>query len=121
MIKEIFIILVLFQVKHLLADYLLQAKYMLGKMNKDGWVLPLAAHAAVHSYITLCIVIFFDINLWWLAIVDFVVHFIVDRVKASPNILGRFNPNQKAFWFVLGLDQFIHHLTHYFIIWMVVS
>ena len=64
-----------------------------------------------------------------------VVHFTMDRIKASPNMLGRFKPltketyptaNEAAiksntyFWWSLGLDQGVHHLTHYVIIWWLV-
>lgn len=34
--KTLFILLILFQIKHFVADYLLQGEYMLGKF-KPGW------------------------------------------------------------------------------------
>lgn len=54
--KIVFALLIAFQVKHFLADYPLQNRYMLGKF-KDGWAFfwPLMAHAAVHGFGTFLI------------------------------------------------------------------
>jgi len=116
-------LLVVFQIKHLLADYFLQRKFMLGKFD-SGWsfFLPLMAHAGVHAVMTLGIVLYFDPAYWWLALVDGTIHFLMDRIKAGPRWLGRFSDkNKPVYWRCLGLDQMIHHLTHYGIIvvlWM---
>jgi len=118
---ELFSLLVLFQIKHFICDYPLQGKYMLGKF-KDGYafILPLTAHAAVQASGTLLIVSCFNIKLWWLAIVDFILHFIVDRLKADKRLLGRWSYNQSYFWWALGFDQLTHHLLdilYVFLIW----
>lgn len=117
--EYIFLLLVVFQAKHFLCDFPLQGRYMLGKFKGGwGWVLPLAAHAAVHAVFTLAIVCFLKPHLWWLSLVDFMAHFAIDRVKASPNLLGRWKPDNKYFWIALGVDQTAHHLTHYWILAM---
>lgn len=87
----VFALLILFQVKHFLADYPFQNAYMLGKFKggKD-WILPLAAHCGVHALFTLGICAVINYQLWWLALVDFALHFVMDRVKASPNLLGKY-------------------------------
>lgn len=118
--KEIFILLIAFQVKHFIADYPMQNEYMLGKMKKKGWVFPLTLHAFVHMCLTGVILSFYPEHTW-LIFVDFVTHFTVDRIKASPNLLNRFKPDNKLFWWILGADQMAHHLTHYFIIWWIVK
>ena len=129
MILEIFTLLVLFQLKHFVCDYPLQTQYMLGKMQATGWIQPLAAHAAVHAIGTFIITIIVFNPAYYLdavtlavilAIVDFIVHFMVDRIKASPNLGGRFNPTQPYFWWALGADQMAHHLTHYLFIAIIV-
>jgi len=121
---EVFILLVLFQIKHFLADFPLQGRYMLGKF-KSGWewVAPLAAHSLVHAFFTAAICFWFkpSIEVWFLPVADFIMHFLQDRVKASPNILGRWKPDNKYFWWALGQDQMVHHLTHYWIIWELVK
>jgi len=121
MIDKIFLLLILFQAKHFIADFPLQNAYMLGKMKKHGWVIPLAAHALVHACLTLLIVLATIPSLWWLAIVDFVVHFSIDRIKASPNLLNRWEVTSPCFWWVLGADQLLHHLTNYAFIYIIVT
>jgi hypothetical protein len=120
----IFVLLALFQIKHLLADYFLQNEYMLGKFKPDwGFFLPLASHCSVHTAFTFCIVLFFT-NLKiaiLLSLFDFVTHFIVDRIKASPNLLGVYKKDQKEFWWILGIDQFSHHIAHYSMILVIVT
>lgn len=119
----IFILLVLFQIKHFLADYPLQNRYMLGKFKEKGWVAPLAAHASVHFVFTLLILVWlipFPAAIS-LAAYDAFTHFGIDRVKASPKLLGRYTPQQSMFWNTIGLDQMCHHLVHYSIIYIVIS
>lgn len=113
----------IFQVKHFIADFPLQKEYMLKKFL-PGWefVLPLATHCAVHGAMTLGIVLAIRPQLWWLAVVDFVVHFIMDRLKSGPKYLGRYDDkSQPGFWNALGFDQMVHHLTSLYIVWMLVS
>ena len=158
MITTIFILLVLYQLKHFNADYPLQNQYMLGKFKDRGWFWPLACHALVHAWMNFIITIWFvgPATAWCLATFDGCIHFIMDRIKASPKLMGRWkamsayeyqlaqinisnsimNPDNfeyegirakkqieanRYFWWALGFDQMIHHLTHYSIIWYVVT
>ena len=105
----IWILLIVMQFKHFIADYLLQGKYMLGKFRDKGWVLPLAAHCFVHFLFTFLIALgtFVFTNhqspvYFWSAVlfglIDFSIHFIMDRIKASPKMLGRYqNFTKKEF------------------------
>lgn len=118
-----FQLLVLFQFKHFIADFPLQREYMLKKFL-PGWAffIPLSTHCFVHALLTFAIVVAVDVNLWWLAIVDFITHFIMDRIKSGPKYLGRFQDRSKAgFWNSFGLDQMVHHLTGFYIIWVMVQ
>lgn len=124
MFETLFILLVLFQIKHFAADFPLQTQYMLGKFKPDGWILPLSFHSAVHAFMTATIAIMFANSLYviiFVTIVDFIIHFIMDRIKASPDLLGRWNPTQSMFWNMVGIDQMVHHLTHYFIIYIIIT
>lgn len=97
MLAEIFILLLLFQVKHYVADFPLQNTYMLGKFKK-GWdfIGPLSAHCGVHALFTLLIAIVYGFSnipikyIIGLALADFVLHFIMDRIKASPKYWGKY-------------------------------
>lgn len=122
----IFVLLCIYQLKHFISDYPLQIPFMLGKFKPDwSFVKPLSAHAGVHAWFTYCISLVvllkvpggFVIALGF-SLFDFVIHFLMDRIKAGPKYLGRFNDMQKPyFWWALGLDQMVHHFTHYFIIY----
>ena len=126
----VFLLLIAFQLKHFICDYPLQTQYMLGKMKATGWVKPLAAHAGIHAIGTF-IVAYYFLNLSYyldniafatiLAIADFILHFIVDRIKASPTIGGRWKPEQPQFWWALGADQMTHHIINYIFIFIIIS
>ena len=161
--------LIAFQLKHFLCDYIFQTEWMLGKFKTQGWGLPLAAHCGVHFLGTLLIsfsflyffnnfierpldLAFVGFASFKLGLFDFVIHFIMDRIKASPNLMGRWKPltaeqwvyykgrtecnnvvgyanrdealnklkGNKLFWWAVGFDQMVHHLTHYVIIfWLI--
>ena len=120
----IFFLLILFQLKHFIADFPLQNSYMLGKFNHSGWILPLFSHASTHAGLTftICIAISQDLTLsLLLALLDLVSHFWIDRLKASPNFGGQFKPSEPIFWHLLGLDQLAHHLVHYAIIFALIQ
>ena len=148
----------LFQLKHFVADYLFHGKYMLGKFKEDwSFFLPLLSHVAVHGAMTLIVCLIFAPSLWWLAFVDMTVHFLMDRIKASPHYMGRWKSltgeqymealrqvdslpkyrlvfcpdhpgwsamdklrSNRNFWYSLGFDQMVHHLTDLFIVYMIV-
>ncbi len=115
-----FVLLIAFQVKHFLADFPLQFPYMLRKF-RPGWefILPLSSHCAVHALLTLVIVLCVRPSLWWLAVGDFWIHFVLDRLKSGPRFLGRFQDQSKTlYWAVFGFDQMAHHLTHFLIVWI---
>ncbi len=120
----------MFQVKHWLCDYPWQTPYMLNKFQRRGWVFPLTLHAGVHALTTVTILSIFllinteTINSGFVLVVgllDFIVHFVVDRVKAHPDLGGKFKMDNPKFWWALGADQSAHHLTHYFIIYLTLS
>jgi hypothetical protein len=151
-------LLILFQIKHYLADYKMQGEYMLGKFKAKGWILPLSAHCFVHASFTFVFSsITMDLQVMTaLALFDFLVHFAMDRIKASPNMWGRYKPisaekyvqlkhdmnttekvgtkedreiardryemamsDNRNFWLCLGIDQMVHHITHYLIIFVI--
>ena len=119
---SLFVLLAIYQFKHFIADFILQNNYMLKKI-RPGWdfILPLALHCLLHAGLTLVICLFYRPSVWWLALVDFGVHFATDRIRSGPRYLGRYNDvHQTLFWWILGLDQLIHHLTHLWIVWMIV-
>jgi hypothetical protein len=128
----LFVLLVAYQVKHFVADFPLQTEYMLGKFKEYGWQRPLLAHVAVHAAGTFLITCWFGwVNASMFAVIDAACHFTIDRIKADRKLLGRFKPltadtyvlatddqrrGNRFFWYALGGDQALHHLTHYGIV-----
>ncbi|MCB0389823.1 MAG: DUF3307 domain-containing protein [Bdellovibrionales bacterium] len=112
-----------FQIKHFLCDFPLQREFMIAKKGSENWdfFIPLLIHSSVHAFFSLAIILVVNSNLWWLAIVDLIVHFIMDRIKSGRRYLGRFQDTTKAvYWNIFGFDQMVHHFTHYTIIWFLV-
>ena len=157
MSNSLIVLLIAFQLKHYICDFPLQGEYMMGKFKPGKeFILPLLAHTLVHAAFTILIALYF-VSLekaLLLGLLDLTIHFIMDRIKASPNMLGKYQALSKAdfyehesnlrsslemyrpaiqlefdkrmkdnkkFWWALGLDQGIHHLTHYLIIYLILG
>lgn len=104
---------VAFLAKHFLADFLLQTDWMAaGKDRPQGWLLPLAAHAGVHGAMTGVLFLAVAPSMAWLGLVDMLVHGAIDRLKSISTRRKALTPRQTAFWWLFGLDQTLHHLTH---------
>lgn len=150
MITMTIFLMLVFNLKHFVADYPLQTPFMLGKFKEDkSFVTPLAAHCGVHAVFTFTLSYLFMQNAtiaFNLAVFDFTVHFIMDRIKAAPVFLGRFQALSKAemmktlaeakcpltkqvaqdklrsnkmFWWSLGFDQMVHHATDILIVYVI--
>ena len=121
-IETVFILMIIFQVKHFAADYIFQYNYMLKKVSpRWDFLVPLVLHCSVHSFLTLVVCLVFKPHLWWLSLVDFIIHFFLDRLRSGPRYFGRFKDlNKSIFWWILGADQMLHHLTHIGLIWYMI-
>lgn len=123
---------------------------MLGKFSdrKEIWIPALLAHCGVHYLFTFCISYVFSQNLGLsslLALLDLSIHFVMDRIKASSKLMGRWkslSANEMAnimsykdtvgldkfkaqlkgntyFWWALGFDQMIYHLTDILVVYLI--
>lgn len=103
----IWLLLVVFQIKHFLADYPLQGRYMLGKFKPyPDFILPLLSHGLVHGVFTFLIALYlkpWDVALV-LAVLDLAIHSTVDWIKANPSIGGRFKYFTK--------QEYIDHINY---------
>jgi hypothetical protein len=106
--------LVWLQVKHFVADYLLQPAWILGAkgdFRKPGGYV----HAGIHAAGSLPALYFGGLDatrIALLVIAEFVIHYLLDHAKA---VHGRKHPhgvNTRIFWALHGLDQLLHHLTY---------
>ncbi|MEL6201202.1 MAG: DUF3307 domain-containing protein [Pseudomonadota bacterium] len=112
--QEIFLLLVALQIKHFVADYLLQNNWMIsGKQS----LLALGgyAHAGVHVIGTWIILVFFAVPLSFaisIVIAEFFIHYALDYAKVRLDRVTSGEKNQRVFWAKHGLDQLLHHLTY---------
>ena len=103
-----------FVVKQFIGDSLLQTTWMaLGKAQKSGWLLPLVIHAGIHGVLTLALMLALRPSLWWLGPLDFVIHAILDYGKASATRRLGLTDKDVGWWWLLGLDQRLHEVTHF--------
>lgn len=128
----VLILITCFLVKHFICDFPLQNIFdnwiIKNKGSRDSgeWVPPLITHVTIHAIVSFLILFLIFVqfdskflvqNAIWqkIALVTFlelVAHFVIDRLKADPDIGGRFKPDQIYFWWALGLDQLAHYLTY---------
>lgn len=105
---------VLLQFKHLLADFMLQNAYILN--NRSKWGHPGGIlHAAIHvvgSLIVLAVMAVPAQYIVRLLIFEGFVHYHIDWIK--DNVGKRYNltPDNRSFWVLTGLDQYMHQLTY---------
>ena len=99
-------------VKHVIADFFLQNSWMaIGKDQKKGWALPLLAHCLVHLAVAMPLILIIAPRFWFVALIDFAIHIGVDRAKGfCVSTFGVKQENQ-WFWWLIGIDQALHHLT----------
>jgi hypothetical protein len=109
-------------VKHFVCDYVLQFQYMLdekGKLFTQGGV----HHAMFHALGTYLVFSWFTtpLDAYGLAMLDGVIHYFVDYLKAQATHVYMLTPAKKAYWVALGLDQLLHQLTYVGLIWLVLA
>lgn len=102
-----------FAFKHYLADFVLQNNWIARrKERRDGWLVALLIHAGTHGAFTLAIALAVAPRLWWLALVDIAIHFVIDRIKTLISLAGGWKVEDEKFWWLMGADQFLHQATN---------
>ena len=106
--------LLVFQVKHFVADYLLQ----------PGWVLRGKGdlRQPADTFMPACMrwarCRRFSLPGWasWRSphsrLAEFVIHFTIDHTKARLSRDSKSGPNTRAYWAMHGADQLMHQLTY---------
>lgn len=108
------ILLAGFQIKHYLADYVLQTSIML--RGKDDLRAPGGyLHAGVHIFGSLLVLVLAGTTLPLVLVLlaaEFVTHYVLDfaKIRYSRNV--RFDTNPPRYWRLHGLDQLGHQLTY---------
>lgn len=114
------ILLILLQVKHMLADFFLQTPRMLSDRARYLHF-GRSEHAALHGFFS--IIVFLVIGappLFTLALcaAEILVHFHIDWIKGRYSERTGETPAEPRFWRTFGLDQLAHQLTYVAMIWV---
>lgn len=106
-------------IKHFICDFPLQANPWLYR-NKGIYMHPGGiAHAGIHAIGTLLVLAPFIGSLSMLyAAIDMLVHYHIDWAKMKISNHYDLQPtNSERFWILLGLDQLLHHMTYFAIVY----
>ena len=107
--------------KHFICDFLLQTDYQLknkGTYGHPGGVL----HASLHALGTyLCFWSIIPVFALEVAFVDLILHYHIDWIKMKVNSAFKYSPNLTRFWWLFGLDQYLHALTYIVLVLMVIE
>jgi len=111
---EILLLYIAFRIKQYVCDFVLQTDWMAltkGKPGAEGYK-ALFSHTIYHGVATTVIALVFAPALWWLGLVDFIIHSIVDRTKGLITYRKGWSYDSRWFWWSFGLDQEAHNYTH---------
>lgn len=112
--------LLLLQVKHCYADFVLQT-YM-QTIKKGIWLDPIGiSHTLEHVYCSLAVLFAFSfiitvspVMIIIASLIEGVVHYTVDYTKVK---YGSKDNTKPIFWTQFGLDQLAHQLTYLWMVW----
>lgn len=118
--NETLILITLLFTKHFVVDFPLQTRFQWS--NKGTYFHPGGMlHAGLHGVGTfVCFVWYAPLAAIYLALWDMFIHYHVDWAKMNLNARMNWAPNtHEQFWWLLGLDQFLHALTYIALVAMV--
>lgn len=113
-LASVAVLLVLLQVKHVIADFALQGPYILEnryKWGHPGGLLHVAIHAA-GSLIALLIVGTSAATLAILLVAEAAVHYHIDWAKDQITRRMGVTSRDRSYWVLMGTDQGLHQLTY---------
>lgn len=119
----VLVALLLFQVKHLLADFVLQTAKMVEEKGHYGCAGGLY-HAGIHILASAPLVLWLAPHVATVAVVlvaEFVIHYHIDWCKEQIGRRLALSPGDKAFWFAIGVDQLLHQLTYIGMVWWLIK
>ncbi len=112
---ELLVLYLAFRAKQVICDYFLQTQWMAvskGAPWLQGGARALGLHAGIHGAFTFIVVVLFAPSLWWLGIVDVIVHGAIDRTGMMIKQKNNWTYQDTRYWWAMGLDQEAHNVTH---------
>jgi hypothetical protein len=108
------LVLIWLQVKHFVADYLLQPDWVLSAKG-NIWRIGGYVHAGVHALgsIPAFLIAGLDVtDIAVLAVAEFVIHYLLDFIKVDLSTRSKSGPDTAIYWALHGADQLMHQLTY---------
>lgn len=102
------------QVKHLVADFVLQTRYMLAGKGRYGHPGGLA-HAGLHGVLSAALLGLAGVPAMVAAgivLAEVLVHYHIDWSKARWTAERALTTAQPRFWVAFGVDQLLHQVTY---------
>jgi hypothetical protein len=119
MLTELFLILILLQIKHWYIDFVNQSNE---EVEFKGTYLDWRGikHSLKQGLGTaVCLWIFVGIPLAVvLGFIDFLIHYHIDWAKMNINKKHGYTVQDPKFWTWLGADQMAHQVTYIFLVWV---
>lgn len=123
--NDALILFFLFITKHFIVDFPLQDAYMYqnkGIYLHTGGVL----HAFLHGISTLVILALYyrgnPLVSFGVSLFDMIIHYHIDYFKIKINKIKNWQcDTSDQFWWMVGLDQYLHYLTYLFIIYVILT
>ena len=111
-------LVILFFVKHFLADFVLQTQYQWS--NKGTFLHPGGLiHSGIHALLTTVILLMYDVCFVELIALDFVSHYMIDYCKVNINRKFNLTTETYGFWVMTGLDQMLHYMAYLTIFYLI--
>ncbi|MEP4198538.1 MAG: DUF3307 domain-containing protein [Aliishimia sp.] len=115
-------ILVLLQLKHMLADFFMQTPIML--VDRARYVhVGRALHCLVHAVGSVLCFLLAGLPmgvLFLIVFAEWIIHFHIDYGKGRWSDMKNHTPNEAGFWRAFGVDQTLHQLTYVAMLWAAV-
>ena len=106
-------LLLFLNIKHFIADFVLQNQKIATNKGKNFYYLIL--HSLHHAGLTLIVLVLFKFNFFLsllTAASEIFTHSFFDFLKANENLLGRYKYPTKLYFVFLGLDQLFHYINY---------
>lgn len=107
-------LIVLLQVKHLIADFMLQSAWIV--RNKGTYGHPGGmCHAVIHAVFSLPVLLMTPLQgivILWFCVAEFAIHYHIDWSKERLVRRMGATPSEWRFWAMFGADQFAHQVTY---------
>ena len=113
MVLKFLNLLLFLNIKHFIADFVLQNQKIATNKGKNFYYLIL--HSFHHAALTLIVLILFKFNFFLsllIAVSEIFSHSFFDFLKANENLLGRYKYPSKLYFVFLGLDQLFHYINY---------